>query len=51
MKNLYELGDSNNRDELMYVENKIKFILTDPHHISECLDLYNFAQEFYNWFN
>ena len=47
MKNLYELGDSNNRDELMYVENKIKkFILTDPHHISECLDLYNFAQEF-----
>ena len=48
MKNLYELGDSNNRDELMYVENKIKkFILTDPHHISECLDLYNFAQEFY----
>jgi hypothetical protein len=49
MKNLYELGDSNNRDELMYVENKIKkFILTDPHHISECLDLYNFAQDFCN---
>ena len=24
MKHLYELGDSNNRDELMYVENKIK---------------------------
>ena len=47
MKHLYELGESNNRDELMYVENKIqKFILTDPHHISECLDLYNFAQEF-----
>ena len=47
MKHLYELGESNNRDELMYVENKIKkFILTDPHHISECLDLYNFAQDF-----
>jgi hypothetical protein len=47
MKHLYELGDSNNRDELMYVENKIqKFIITDPHHISECLDLYNFAQDF-----
>ena len=24
MKHLYELGDSNNREELMYVENKIK---------------------------
>jgi hypothetical protein len=47
MRNLYELGDSNNMEELMYVENKIKkFILTDPHHISECLDLYNFAQDF-----
>lgn len=47
MKHLYELGDSNNRDELMYVENKLKkFILTDPHHISECLDLYNFTQDF-----
>ena len=47
MRHLYELGDSNNMEELMYVENKIKkFILTDPHHISECLDLYNFAQDF-----
>ena len=47
MKHLYELGDSNNRDELMYVENKIqKFIITEPHHISGCLDLYNFAQDF-----
>ena len=47
MRHLYELGDSNNMEVLMYVENKIKkFILTDPHHISECLDLYNFAQDF-----
>ena len=47
LRHLYELGDSNNMEELMYVENKIKkFILTDPHHISECLDLYNFAQDF-----
>lgn len=47
MRHLYELGDSNNMEELLYVENKIKkFILTDPHHISECLDLYNFAQDF-----
>ena len=47
MKHLYELGDSNNRDELMYVENKIqKFIITEPHHISGCLDLYNFTQDF-----
>lgn len=47
MKHLYELGDSNNRDELMYVENKIKkFILTDIHDISECFELYNFTQEF-----
>ena len=34
-------------DELLYVENKIKkFIITDPHHISDCLDLYNFTQDF-----
>lgn len=47
MKHLYELGESNNMEELMYVENKIKkFILTEPHHISECLELYNFTQDF-----
>tara|TARA_Y100001970_G_C14174571_1_gene826204 strand:- start:641 stop:1357 length:717 start_codon:yes stop_codon:yes gene_type:complete len=49
MRYLYELGNSNNREELMYVELKIKkFILTDAHHISECFDLYNFTQEFCN---
>lgn len=47
MRHLYELGESNNRDELLYVENKIKkFIITDAHHISDCLDLYNFTQDF-----
>ena len=47
MRHLYELGESDNRDELLYVENKIKkFIITDPHHISDCLDLYNFTQDF-----
>lgn len=47
MKHLYELGDSKNREELMYVENKIKkFLVTEAHHISECMDLYNFTQDF-----
>lgn len=47
MKHIYELGDIKNKEELLYVENKIKkFIVTEPHHISECLELYNFTQEF-----
>ena len=41
-----ELGDSKNREELMYVENKIKkFLVTEAHHISERMDLYNFTQD------
>ena len=29
MSHLYELGDSNNREELMYVENKIKKFISE----------------------
>ena len=49
MTYLYELGDPNNRDELMYVESKIiKFLITEPYDMSECLDLYNITQEICN---
>ena len=46
MEYLYELGDPNNREELLYVESKIiKFLTIDAYDISECFDLYTFTQD------
>lgn len=43
---LYELGDPINKGELDYIESKIiKFIITDPFEIAECLELYNITTD------
>ena len=44
--NLTDLGDPNNRKDLLYVEAKIiKFLIIDPNEIGECLDIVYLTDE------
>ena len=48
LSNLTDLGDPNNREELLYIEAKIiKFLIIDPSDISDCFDIVYLTDEIY----
>ena len=48
-ENLTDLGDPNNRKDLLYVEAKIlKFLILDPSKVGDCLDIVYLTDEVCN---